>query len=36
MKELLDKEIKKSNCVPGINYVSVFNDDKSQDIYEVY
>ena len=36
MNDPLDKEIKKGNCVPGINYISVFNDDKSQDIFEVY
>ncbi|MBR4177936.1 MAG: hypothetical protein IKR57_01145 [Bacilli bacterium] len=36
MNEELDREIKKGNCVPGINYISIYNDDKSREIYEVY
>ena len=34
--EELDKKIKESDCKPGINYLSVKDDDGTTIIYEVY
>lgn len=36
MNEELDKVVKKSNCVPGVNYISVNLDKDTRIIYEIY
>ena len=36
MNEELDELVKNSNCVPGINYVSDYLDEKTRIIYEIY
>ena len=36
MEDELHELIKKNNCIPGINYVSLYDDKKTRWIFEIY